>query len=152
MAVANWLTPLPAASLEGVAWGCGRGILVYLIIRRRKLIICKLNCFILVFDILPTLSLIDLHPPALPDGHTTSLYCRNIFGWLLCENSSARGHLRPQCISVSFVFGCSTQCPKQWYHSFRTHPACRISPSYSPLLRTPIFGWLSCEIHWYVPV
>ena len=141
MTVANWLTPLPEASLEGVAQGCGRRIWVYFIIRRRKKEICKLNNFILVFNILPTLLLIDLHPPALPDGHTTSLYCRTIFGWLLCENSSVGGHLRPQCISFSFIFGCSIQCPKQWNQSSRTPPACPTFPPYSPLLQKPIFGW-----------
>jgi hypothetical protein len=149
MADANWLTPLPEASLEGVVQGRGRRILVYLIIGRRKIIICKLNDFILVFNILTTLSLIDLHPLVLPDGHTTSLYCRTIFGWLLCENSSVRGHLRPQCISFSFIFGCSIQCPKRWYHSSRTPPACRTSSPYSSLLRTPIFGGCWVEIHWY---
>ena len=110
----------------------------------RKKLICKLDNFILVFIILPTLSPIDLHPPTLPNGRTTSLYCQTIFGWLLRENSSVGGHLRPQCISFSFIFGCSIQFPKQWYQSFHTPPACCISPPYSPLLQKPIFGWLLC--------
>ncbi len=52
----NWLTPPPGVSLEGVIRGRGERILIALIIGQRKIIICKLNNIILVFNILPTLS------------------------------------------------------------------------------------------------
>jgi hypothetical protein len=104
--------PTPGASSEGVVRGCGERILVALIIGRRKKLICKINDVILVFTILPTLSLpkrwIYTPPPMPPDGRTTSQYHLALlwlfFGWLLCVPSLIGGHPRPPNNLFVFIF------------------------------------------------
>jgi len=120
------------------------------------IIISKLIAFILVFYLpltLPPPKMMVSRSPTPPNFCTSPPYSppfrRPIFGWLLCGNSSCGGCLSPQCISCSFVFGCSIQCPKWWYHRSPAPPACRTSPPYSPLLRTLMFGWLLCG-NWLV--
>ncbi len=56
MTLAMPATPTPGASLEGVIQGPGGRILLKLISRPRKKLICKLDDFILIFITLPTLS------------------------------------------------------------------------------------------------
>jgi hypothetical protein len=83
--------PTHRGLLERAVQGRGKRILLKLIIGQTNKFICKHAYFILVFIILPTLSLpkrwIYAHP-MLPDGHVTSLYhptpTRIFFGWLLC--------------------------------------------------------------------
>jgi hypothetical protein len=76
MTLAIPATPPPGASLEGVVQGCGGRILLKLIIKTRKKLICKLDNFISFFITLPTLSppkqWIYTPPPAPRQSHLLS--------------------------------------------------------------------------------
>ena len=111
--LANRLTPPPGASSEGVLQARGERILVALIIGLRKKLFCKLNDVILVFNILPTLSLLKrwiYTPPTPLDGCATSQYhpalLQLFFGWLLCVPSLIGGRLRPPNNLFMYIFHC----------------------------------------------
>ena len=103
--------PTPGAYLEWGVQGCGKRILVYLIIVPRNIIICKLDYFIIYFfNILPTQSppkqLICIPPCSLmvapPLYLTKSLQL--FFGWLLCVSLAIGNHIRPTDNIFIYIF------------------------------------------------